>query len=202
MFCNDVVKIKFVKEGYLPNWPYHLISDEEMCDAFMTYPWYDYRTSDEKSEGVELSSDEIWKRFLDGSEPCYFRDKYPMFKKSTCAVREPLIDEQSYRTLVEFIVSKINSYKKNGVALPDWVYSYMLGEVIGPDTAQLDMHYTLVMLDTDNDFDEFTPEAAKACYDISKRWLTRYIDVDKRPPTMFGEPHVLKYLRLRAADMS
>lgn len=32
---HDLIKIKYVREGYLPNYPYHLISDSEMCDAFI-----------------------------------------------------------------------------------------------------------------------------------------------------------------------
>ena len=34
---HDLIKMKYVNEGYLPNWPYHLISDDEMCDAFMRF---------------------------------------------------------------------------------------------------------------------------------------------------------------------
>ena len=32
---HDTIKIKFIKAGYLPNYPYHMISDSEMCDAFL-----------------------------------------------------------------------------------------------------------------------------------------------------------------------
>ena len=34
-YIHDIIKIKYVREGWLPNWPYHLISDQEMCDAFL-----------------------------------------------------------------------------------------------------------------------------------------------------------------------
>lgn len=34
-FVHDIVKIKYSDEGYLPYYPYHLISDEEMIDAFI-----------------------------------------------------------------------------------------------------------------------------------------------------------------------
>lgn len=47
MLIEDLVKIKYSEEGYLPNIPPHLISNREMCEAFilndinfftMTYP--------------------------------------------------------------------------------------------------------------------------------------------------------------------
>lgn len=34
MFLHDIIKIRYVDEGYLPNHPYYLISDAEMIDAF------------------------------------------------------------------------------------------------------------------------------------------------------------------------
>ena len=36
MLSKDNIKIKYSEEGYLPNFPPHLISDEEMCQAFLT----------------------------------------------------------------------------------------------------------------------------------------------------------------------
>ena len=32
---KDSIKIKYTREGYLPNYPYHMISDEEMFKAFL-----------------------------------------------------------------------------------------------------------------------------------------------------------------------
>jgi len=205
MFINDIVKIKFVNEGYLPNWPYHLISDEEMMDAFLTYPWYDYRTEDEIKNGVELTDDDKWSRFLRGSEVCYFRDNYPLYPEKLCGTGEGLVDESLYRELVEAIAYHISVAKdtyEDDAVLPDWIYSYMIGSTVGPNTPQLDMHYTLVLLDADNDFDEYTPEAASKCYKVSKRWLSKYANLDHRPPTMFGEPHVIKSLRLQEYELS
>ena len=36
MLVHDLIKIKLVRAGYLPNYPYHLISDKEMCEAFIS----------------------------------------------------------------------------------------------------------------------------------------------------------------------
>ena len=78
----------------------------------------------------------------------------------------------------------------------------MLGNVIGPKSSQQDIHDLLVMLDVDNIDDVFTPLACEACYDVSKSWINKFPDAQKehRPPTCFGEPHVVKSLRLRIAD--
>ena len=35
MLVHDIIKIRLSEEGFLPDFPYHLISDEEMVDAFM-----------------------------------------------------------------------------------------------------------------------------------------------------------------------
>ena len=35
MLAHDIIKITYVREGYLKNFPHHLISDEEMCVAFI-----------------------------------------------------------------------------------------------------------------------------------------------------------------------
>ena len=37
MMIHDVIKIKLSREGYLPDYPPHLISDEEMCRAFIRH---------------------------------------------------------------------------------------------------------------------------------------------------------------------
>ena len=37
MFVHDIIKINYTRQGYLPYYPYHLISDEEMFEGFMSY---------------------------------------------------------------------------------------------------------------------------------------------------------------------
>lgn len=203
MFSHDVIKIKYVNEGYLPNYPYHLISDEEMLDAFLTYPNYDFRTDEEIDKGVELTKKEKWRRFVNGSEPCYFRDNYPLYTDAGCGENEPLIEENLYKDLVEYIAELIAQFKSSNeenIVLPDWVYSYMMGSTLGVKSDQRDLHDMFVMLNSDNDFDEFKPECASACYEVSRDWISK--SEEDRPPTMFGEPHVLKSLRLTEMDMS
>lgn len=177
MNVNDVVKIRFTREGYLPNYPPHLISDNEMCDAFLKY-------------GED--SEDNWNAFKSSIDASYFKDNYPLIDSTL---------ESEYRTLVSNIAYHLNNYKSStddNRKLPDWIYSYMLGCVISVNSSQLDIHDMLVSMDTDNIDDIYTKEAAAACYKYSQAWLGRLpsSNLDHRPPTMFGEPHVIKYLRL------
>lgn len=162
-FIHDILKIKYVEEGYLPNYPYHLISDSEMCDAFLS----------------------------DGE--CYFNDNYPCPDESL---------QQVYNELVDNLLYHINMLKDSSdvdFKLPDWVYGYMIGSVVGPNSNKLDIHDMLVYMGVDNIDDEFTFAASKQCLKISTLWLNKYpsAKLDHRSPSMFGEGHILKYLRLQ-----
>ena len=56
------------------------------------------------------------------------------------------------------------------------------------------------------DYGDFSTLLSTNCYRISREWLKKLNDtstqsedgedIDLRPPTIFGEPHVIKYLRL------
>lgn len=185
MITHDVIKIKLSREGYLPNYPPHLISDEEMCDAFLPYN-YD---PEDPTSGYEDSMN---------AEFNYFRDMYPL-------VHPDLLEE--HRTLTSEIAYHLNQLKKSTddiYILPDWVYSYMLGTTLTVSSDQRDLHDLFVMLGTDNLFDEFDFDCCRACYAESQYWIKKLPTVDQihRPPTIFGEPHVIKSLRLKLADFS
>ena len=163
---HDILKIKYSDEGYLPYYPYHLISDEEMVDAFIF------------------------------NESNFFDDRYPM----PC---DSLKDE--YEELRGHIASEAEAFKTGkSDEIPDWVFSYMLGVVVCDQSSQKDVHDLLVLMNMDNVYDEFSDKVYMSLYKISKSALgaasakRRNADsaVKDRPPTMFGEPHVIKYLRL------
>lgn len=174
MIVVDDIKIKYVREGYLPNWPYHLISNEEMCNAFLS-----------------ISSD--------GQYSGYFIDNYPLVDRS---LGEP------YNNLVSALQYHINYFLSStdpNATLPDWVYSYMLGNVISVNSDVIDIHNLLVLLNADNTDDIFTPITARLCYNESKMWIRKLPpdEAEHRPPTIFGELHVIKSLRLTtAADIN
>lgn len=162
---HNIIKIKYVNEGYLPNYPYHLISDAEMCDAFI--------------------SD-------DGTG--FFFDFYQLPDDSLYDEYTALVDALKY------YIAKLKESAEAEYTIPDWVYSYMLGQVISQSSDQQDKHDLFVLMNMDNVEDDFSVNISKYCLKISKIWLSKIPREKKglRVPTMFGEPHVIKYLRLNS----
>ena len=164
---HDLIKIQYVREGYLPNYPYHLISDNEMCDAFIN------------------------------NELNYFDVNYP------CISDDLKSEYDTLRDAIIYHVSEFKSSLESNAVMPDWVYSYMLGTVISVNSETLDKHDLLVSLSCDNVDDIFTPKAARTCLKISKEWIKKLPPKkrDNRPPTIFGEPHVIKSIRMGTLDV-
>lgn len=159
---HDTIKIDLIRQGYLPNYPYHMISDIEMCKAFLdvdnhTGAFYDYY---------------------------------------------PLLDEQ-YEPEYTQIVTAINDQLmqcqdmfNDEVIFDDWVYSYMLNSVISVKSDGYDIQYLADMLNVTVDFGVFSKNLYGPILEISKEWMDKLPNPSQRPPTIFGEPHVIKYLRL------
>lgn len=173
MLVHNIIKITYVREGYLPNYPYHMISDKEMFDAFLHL----------EEDGVTSAG--------------YFVDRYPCADESL---------QSEYDDLVEAIRYHITSYLEsdNGsYVIPDWVYSYMLGVVVSESSDVLDKHDLFVLLNLDNLTDTWTKEISESCLELSEEWVKKLppSKTDHRPPTIFGEPHVIKSLRLKNVDV-
>lgn len=195
---HDIIKIKYTRLGYLPNYPYHLISDEEMFNAFI-----DLSGDDSTSGSGELYSE------------TFFDDYYPNpFVDGDIVVIGPTGEEISltaeYYRLKSYIISCIQEYlihqgaaDESEYELPDWIYTYMLGEVIyntpdpnNQDTfTYKDIYDLLKLFDATNISNEITPEICKQCYQVSTKYIST-LTTGIRPPTVFGEPHVIKQLRL------
>lgn len=158
-----IIKIRYTRAGYLPNHPYHLISNAEMCDAFMT----------DNGTG-------------------YFFDTYPLVSTELTGQYNLLVDALQYH------ISQLKADTSNTYQMPQWVYSYMLGAVISSTSDTYDIHDLIELLHISNTDDTFTEEVEQKCYQISVSWLKRIpnSNILHRPPTMFGEPHVIKALRL------
>ena len=88
----------------------------------------------------------------------------------------------------------------------------MLGAVVNVDSSVEDRHYLLSSMGVDNIEDLITEEAQLSCYQVSKRYVNKLTKNQKqieingevfltRPPTMFGEPHVIKELRLQEVNI-
>ena len=207
MLIHDTIKILYTKLGFLPNYPYHLISDEEMCRAFI--------------DCIIISEDErpkftgffyyYYTRMTGVFGSLWYRLAYSLYYY-TCL----LADEQQ---------------------VPDWVYTYMLGRVVCEKSDTLDKHDLFVSLNADNIDDTFTEEQYNACFYASSKWIigthaseSQYSAsgsgngehiiteddlkikgvsklfklgdmVQLRPTTVFGEPHVIKYARLQNTSM-
>ena len=211
MFIHNIIKIHLIKEGYLPDYPYHLISDAEMLDAFMSDVVFNYDdvypVIDEKT-GITIT----WAGIKVESGKGYFFDNYPVLDEDY---------SQEYADLTVVIKYFIDEYKSGQIEeLPPWIYSYMLGEVISVNSDKLDIHDLIAPIGLDNLDDTFTKEAQVQCYRISKHWVAKLPDyakthtmfdvtigeehitrdVSERPATLFGEAHVIKSIRLMIAD--
>lgn len=160
-FIHDIIKIKYSDDGYLPNYPYHLISDKEMIDAFIH------------------------------NESNYFDDHYQ------CDVPELQDAYTALKNDIEYHLSKYMETEGKH-PIPIWVYSYMIGSSICEESPQEDKHALLESLNLDNTYDEITDEAFSSIYNVSKQCLAKLPQdkLDHRHPTMFGEPHVLRSLRI------
>lgn len=173
-FIHDVIKIRYSDLGYLPNHPYHLISDKEMFNAFMNDP-------------TDLDS------------LCYFNFMYPYPLSSDIMMTQYLDLRQNIYSEIQNWLNLSKNYD-----LPTWIYSYMLGAAISNNSSISDKHDMLVLMNMDNKDDEITDSVTEQIYSISKNWLSKIksrLD-SERTPTLFGEPHVIKSLRLTALDLN
>ena len=191
MLVHDIIKIKYVNLGYLKkNYPYHLISDEEMFNAFIDLGT-DFTSS--------LIDPEV--KFFDSYYPNPFTlDDYYIKYNASGEIIEKIPLSAEYDKLKAYIISSINDYLKyqdtdSAINLPDWIYTYMLGEVIYNQSDYLDIQDCLTLLGCSNIDNEFTKDACISCYATSLNYIST-LTSGIRPPTVFGEPHVIKNLRL------
>jgi len=199
MLVHDIIKIKYVSLGYITkNYPYHMISDEEMFNAFIDLGNEDFNNT---TTVIDPSV-----RFFDSYYPNPFAEQDMYYEKKNAAgeVVAKISLSGEYDKLVAYIKSCINdhlAYAGTAVAddhkIPDWIYTYMLGEVVYQQSEYLDIFDTLALLGCSNLDNEFTPYACFYCYVTSLGYLST-LTRGSRPPTVFGEPHVIKQLRLGA----
>lgn len=181
MLLHDLIKIKYSQEGWLPNYPPHLISDEEMIDAFL---------------------------FNDMN---FFSWNYPLYcTKEEEDLEENKVVAESYYDLKGAIQWHLLRYLDRGKEIPNWVYSYMLGSVINSnsDVRDIDKFKLGLGLKDDGTLDL---ETEKACLKFSLKNSSKLGNkqtdkeiaegfINLRPPTMFGEPSIVKLMRLNEAS--
>lgn len=178
---HDLIKIRYVNEGYLPNWPYHMIADDEMCDAFIRLE------QDINNKGLPdgpyyykgyfflmypllnqcLNSDHTAFKCSDTCTGCYKCDSCGNCTGSytckcckscrtckKCDASSPM----AYSDLVKAIHYHVNAFKHRkypDFKIPDWVLSYMLGSVVSVLSPTLDIHDIIEPLNVDNVDDLF-----------------------------------------------
>lgn len=170
MILVDAIKIKYIQAGYLPDWPYHLISDAEMIDAFI---FNEYNFFDDNYK-IDSTDEDIMLLFSKlKAEIVYFADK--------CKTNNSIAD------------------------MPHWVISYMLGAVTCPTSPLKDID-ELISLSNLKDLvpsGEMNTLLYRSNAKVSREWIAKLPSSKKehRPVTIFGEPHVLKSLRLAQVDV-
>ena len=197
MLVHDLIKIKYVSLGYIKkNYPYHLISDEEMFNAFIDLGNEDFNA---KTTIIDPNV-----RFFDMYYPNPFAEEDYIYQKKNS--KGEVVDEISlsgeYSKLKAYIISCINDYltyygtpEEQDHLIPNWVYTYMLGEVVYQQSDYRDIYDILELLGCANLDNEFTRDACVACYTTSLNYIST-LTTGIRPPTIFGEPHVIKNLRM------
>lgn len=170
MILIDVIKIKYIQLGYLPDYPYHLISDNELLNAFIVNPvnFFDYNYS------IETQDEEL---------------------------------KNLHQTLKSEILYFVNlaKAKRDISLLPVWVTSYMLGSVVckTSNIKDIDDLRLLSNLTEDVPPGQFNDILYRSNAKISKDWIAKLPSSKKehRPISIFGEPHVIKSLRLAKVDV-
>jgi hypothetical protein len=194
MLTHDILKIKYVQYGYAKkNYPYHLISDEEMFNVFM-----------DLGTGFISNLIDPDVRYFDILYPNPFEEEDYIYEKknSEGEVVARISLKAEYHRLKDYIKDTINNYLKysgtpeeGNYTIPHWIYTYMLGEVVYQQSDYLDIQDTLELLGCSNLDNAFTREACVTCYRVSSDYIST-LTTGVRPPTIFGEPHVIKSLRM------
>ena len=172
-FLHTTIKINLIMLGYIKNYPPHLISDAEMCDGF-------------------LNKDHTFG---------YFLDNYPCIDESLRSQYDALVSS------IDYYLNQCRSANDDSYIFPDWIYSYMLGGVISVKSDPHDIQYLADMLNLNVEYGDFSPILALNCYRVSQSWLKKLSVTSQddqtslRPPTIFGEPHVIKSLRLQYSQI-
>ena len=217
-FLHNIIKNELSELGYLPNLPYHLISDSEMFDAFIREPESQIRDPDmaeEVGQYMLRKASDNYDNLVGVASGCMFHDYYP-----------PFIDDSTgtsvYFNLVNCILRCIHAYTEFGYEIPDWVYAYMLRAVIGPKSSYDDICSLQSMLGL-TVTGEFSIETAESCLLISRETTklydgsalpmglyTKHSRINRAlddaaglsndtqrdcPITIFGDLNVIKYLR-------
>lgn len=203
MLAKDIVKIKFSQEGYLPNYPPHLISDEEMCQAFLTneisyfYDTYILKVPEFQDQfellinamkyhiARFLSSVETWQKDLPNWVYSYM-------------LGHVVNDNSDVKDRHDFLV-KLNTDNMDDEITADAqivCYNFSLQWVNK-------LNKTVRIEYLDENLEEYAESEKSQINSELEFWGVSKDEsgnIISRPPTMFGEPHVIKLLRLNESS--
>lgn len=139
-----------------------------------------------------ISDAEMFDAFL--KEDGFFATYYPCPDDSLQA---------AYDDLLAAIRRHIAQFLDHQEQIPNWVYSYMIMRPVTYESPEEEIDYICEMANIDKPdiIAVFTLQVAQTCYEVSKQWLAKMPSSNRRPPTMFGETHVTKSLRLMQANI-
>lgn len=196
-FINQVCKIQLSREGYLSEYPYHLISNSELADAFFETQVTIVDNNIQVDASFENSRDFFHQNFI--CDTSWSPEVKYGYQKLHRAI-QLIVGNWKYLQSASISHMTLDTddvqCELTVDALPDWVYSYILHKVICQRSSDADIHTLLDLLDIDNPLDEFSAEVAEKCYKVSAEWLAKFPQIYHRPPSVFGEPHVIKSLRI------
>lgn len=176
MELHDIIKIRYVREGYLPNYPYHMISDDEMFEAFIP--------SDPQLSGYFG----YWYAAPDNAELIGYYNTLLQSIQYHIAMKKADPDYE--------IPAFVYTYMF-GAAVGPRSDSKYIHDIITPlGAGNIDDSYTeQAMFAVYAESRYFLDRVQK---DITAEW--NGLTVHLRPPTIYGEPHVAKSIRQRLSS--
>jgi len=207
---HDLIKLRYTGDGWLPNWPPHLISDEEMCDVFFrcTQDQVDRRGNPIGAytyKGLFFLEYPLLDKCLNSeTQVCPFCQRITFCincqRCRRCHPRCLVGSNKAYSSLVKAIHYHITAFKQREFPeerMPDWIYSYMLRSVISINSDIPDIHDLICPLGVDNIDDYFEGDQSVACFRASDDWLRRAIGT---PRYRFLPPLNYPYMWVEPGD--
>lgn len=212
MYIHDIIKIRYSDDGYLIDYPYHMISDKEMLSAFYdnegagffadNFPCLSQSIDFIRSYNLLVLTILTYILLYKNGERDTIPDwVYSYMLGSTISVNSDKLDIHDLSvqlntvtdgdTFTQACSEACLAESKN--VCNGFIYSNMNINSFSAATIA-DMKNIKLAYNTDTVEDLYS-DTVITLYDLCRN--VTISTVFDRPPTMFGEPHVLKSLRLQ-----
>lgn len=211
MLVHDIIKIRYTDDGYLANYPYHMMSDREMFSAFMgnevnffldNYPCMDKTNDVLKANYYQLALSICYYTAMNEVAGQEIPDwVYSYLLGSTISINSDRLDIHDLNaslhtenaddafTIASSSACMHESLSSLGLMIVNQMTSVSLDE---EQKQAVENKFRSVIIDRNDGVD---PPVEVSLYDIYHSVNGDTVHI--RPITMFGEPHVLKSLRLK-----